>query len=305
MVAPKDFAWSFIDVAVFDADRVCVVAGHDESMSQNNPNSMISRWAGAWSSRSFAINAVSVCIVTHPERSVLVVGNDGTVIRWDASDFSEEYIDTSEHGPRHRGNLREVNTIGRYAHAVGMGRTVYRCEDKAHWVRIDQGVRADVSQEPDAGLNSIDGFAEDDLYAVGWKGEIWHYDGSRWSRFESPEKLALQKVVCTPDGHVYALGQRGVIIRGRADQWDVVDQDETVDDFWGACWFQDRLYATTANGLFVLNDDKLSRVDVGLPTSRADCFYRLSSTGDCIWSLGEKMLLRSTDGVVWDELPYS
>lgn len=306
MVAPKSFAWSFVDVAVFDANRVCLAAGHDESLANNVPVSLVTRWAGSWSSKAFDFFAVSLCIVTHPERSVIVVGNEGTVVRWDAQDFSEEQIDTSAEGPEARGNLREVSTIGKRAYAVGMGRMVYRCDGKAQWSRIDQGVRADVDAEPDAGFNSIAGFDEGEIYAVGWNGEIWGYDAKRWSRHESPTNMALQKVVCGGDGVVYAVGQRGLIVRGRGTQWDVVEHEVTIEDFWGAAWFQGKLYISSANGIYTLDGDAVSMVNTGKQKkSRADCFYRLSAVEDCIWSAGEKMLLRSSDGVVWEELPYS
>ena len=306
MVAPKDFAWSFVDVAVFDANRVCLAAGHDESLNKNVPVSLITRWAGSWSSKTFDFAAVSLCIVTHPERSVLVAGNEGTVIRWDAQDFSQEHIDTSPEGPPSRGNIREISTIGKHAYAVGMGRMVYRCEGPANWVRIDKSVRADFAAEPDAGFNSSAGFDENEIYAVGWDGEIWGCIDQRWTRFDSPTTLALHKVVCAPDGYVYALGKCGLIVRGRRDQWEVMSQDETSEDFWGACWFRGALYASTARGIFCFAEGKLRPVDTGIKLKpRADCFYRLSAIDGCIWSVGEKMVIRSTEGVVWDELPYS
>lgn len=306
MVAPKNFAWSFVDVAVFDSSRVYLAAGHDASLAKNIPVSSVMRWTGAWGSKAFDIGAVSLCIVMHPERTVLMAGNEGTVIRWGSQDFTQEQIDPSDQGPQARGNVREISAIGKHAYAVGMGRWVYRCDGVDQWTRIDQGVRADVAVEPQAGFNSIAGFDESELYAVGWNGEIWRFDSQAWSKQDSPTNLALQKVVCGGDGVVYAVGQRGLIVRGRGAQWDVLDHDETVEDFWGACWFQDKLYLSTANGLYVLSGDKLSPVDTGKQKkSRADCFYRLSAAEDCIWSAGEKMLLRSSDGLVWDELPYS
>jgi hypothetical protein len=307
MVAPKDFAWSFVDVAVVDATRVYLAAGHDESLAKNIPVSLITRWADAWSSQAVDIFAVSLCVVSYPERHVLTLGNEGTVVRWGApAGFTQEPIDASDQGPQARGNAREISTIGKHAYAVGMGRWVYRCDGQANWARIDHGIRADFAAEPDAGLNAIDGFDEGEIYAVGWNGEIWGYDAQKWSRYDSPTNLALQKVVCGSDGVVYAVGQRGLIVRGRGSQWDVVEHDVTIEDFWGAAWFQGKLYIASANGLYALDGDTVSEVNTGKQTkTRADCFYRLSAAEDCIWSAGEKLLLRSSDGVVWEELPYS
>lgn len=305
MGAPRNFAWSFIDVAVFSEDRVYLTAAHDDSSSKNIPVSSVLRWNGKWASRSFGIAAVSLCVVTHPERTVLTLGHDGKVVRWGSRDFSEEHIDPSSDGPGVRGGMREIRAIGKHAYAVGMGRMVYRCDGESQWSRIDHGMRADIQIESDAGFNSIDGFDEEELYAVGWNGEIWSFDQKQWRRQDSPTRLALHRVVCAPDGQVYALGQRGLILRGRHGQWTTIERDGMQQDFWGGCWFNGRLYASTANGVFVLNGNTLEKVDTGkIRKSRSDCFYRLSSSSDCLWSVGEKMAIYSRDGETWKEVSY-
>ncbi|CAI8730808.1 hypothetical protein [Pseudomonas chlororaphis] len=305
MVAPKNFAWSFRDVAVFSKERVYLTAGHDKSSAKNIPVSAILRWTGSWESKPFDIASVSLCVITHPERNVIMLGNDGRVVRWGSKDFSEEHVDNSDQGPEHYGAMREVRTIGRYAYAVGMGRIVYRCEGQANWRRIDQGVRTDSTKELEAGFNSIDGFSDDELYAVGWDGEIWGYSNRSWTKFESPTNLALYRVVCASDGQVYAVGQLGLIVRGRHSKWEIIEQDATREDFWGATWFREKLFLATANGLFTLQANSLAPVDIApIKKTRSDCFYRLSSAEDCIWSVGEKMAIYSDDGHTWSEVVY-
>lgn len=305
MAAPKSYPWSFVDVDVFSEDRVYFVASHDESTRDNIPVSALMRWSGDWGIVPVPIFAVSLCTLSHPERTVLALGNEGTVIRWGTQGSTQEHIDTAPDGPS-RGGMREIRTIGQRAYAVGMGRMVYRCDGEQRWTRIDAGVRADLRVDDEAGFNSMDGFNEDECYAVGWNGEIWSYVRQQWQQHDSPTNLALQRVVCGGDGCVYALGQRGLILKGREGRWGVIEQDLTREDFWGACWFKGRLYAATANGLFVLDGDDLKAVDTGkLGKSRADCFYRLSANAECIWSVGERMAIYSSDGQRWKEVAYS
>lgn len=310
MAAPARFAWSFRDVAVYDPERVYLISGHDELAKENTDFSQVTRWIDSWGSRCVDIAAVSICIVMHPERNVVVIAPDGQVVRWGTTDFSTEHVDDRDDGPRACGHLREVRTIGLHAYAVGMSRMVYRCRGEADWVRIDHGVRADPAQEDQAGFNSIDGFGENELYAAGWNGELWQFDGKTWQQRALPTTLALHKVLCAPDGIVYLLGQNGSLLRGRHDAWEVIEHGVTADSFWGACWFRDQLYASTARGLFVLEGEPLQPslrpLELGkFGKNRSDCFYRLSAVDECIWSAGEKMLIRSTDGVNWTELPYS
>jgi photosystem II stability/assembly factor-like uncharacterized protein len=305
MVAPVEYPWSFIGVAVVDQDRAVLVADHDQSTEDFIPFGAMSRWTTRWENRTFNFFAVDVCVAHDPDRSLLIVGNHGTVIRRGADDSSEEHIDRSTDGPGSFGAIRAVSTIDQHAYAVGMRRQVYRCNGPSEWVRIDEGVRVDLSADASICFNSIAGFNRADIYAAGDNGEIWHYDDQTWSQCTSPTGHRISKVVCAGDGHVYLLGQEGLLVKGRLNDWTVLEQTATGEGFHDACWFKDKLYACTANGLWVLNDGALTAVDIGQhETRRSSCFEHLDANDDCIWSAGAKMLLRSMDGVTWEELPY-
>ena len=309
MVAPKRFEFSFRDAAIFNAERVCLVAGIDKLDELHIARTLVIRWNEGWSSQAFDLVAVSVCLLTEPQRIVLGLGVDGRVARWGPVGFFTECIDADTAGLAAMGAMREIRVIGQRAYAVGMGRTAYRRDGIDDWTRIDAGVRANPSPASGKGFNSIDGFDEDEIYAVGWDGELWQYDGRDWIQHSLPTKLALQKVVCGQDGIVYAVGQGGLVLRGRHDAWEVIDHALTAETFWGACWFQDKLYASTSHGIFALHDGQLSTLDPGkfnkFGKAAANAFYRLAAHEDCIWSVGEKQLIRSTDGINWTELPYA
>ncbi|HWG80629.1 MAG TPA: hypothetical protein VN681_12685 [Stellaceae bacterium] len=308
MVAPASFAWTLRDVAVAAADRVYLVAGHDKSTKQDIPVSSFMRWTGKWSSKSFPLNLTSVCVVFEPERNSLMMGVDGTVVRGTAKGFDEEQVDAGHEAPRNVGDLREIRRIGKRAYVIGMRRMAYRCDGPARWTRIDQGVRCGVDDTADAGFNSIHGFGEAEIYAAGWDGEIWKYDGKRWTAVDSPTNLALFRVVCGGDGKAYACGQRGTVIAGRDTQWTVIHQDATKDDFYGATWFKNKLYLATAKGLFSLVGDTIEPIEIKSEKKlkiTAKCFNRLDASEDAMWSVGLKMAMWTEDGVNWTELPYS
>lgn len=311
MAAPQDFGWTFRHVRAFGADRAVFVTGHDESAATDLPVSGIFYWAGQWICEPIPIIAISVTVTSGPKPNVLALGRDGTVMRWGTDPPAEEWIDNSTDGPQNLGDLREIRTIESRAYVVGMRRTVYRCDGPRNWTRIDAGARTPDDDESDAGFDSIDGFGESEIYAAGWDGEVWRFDGTNWAKIESPTNLAIHRVVCGGDGNCYGCGQEGVIVRGRGSVWSIVAQDETDDTFWGAAWFRDRLYLSTANGIFSLRDDTLVPVDIK-PKSRKSkiklapglSFYKLDSNEHMLWSAGEKLVLYTDDGEHWAETDY-
>jgi hypothetical protein len=310
MVAPNNFAWSFRDVSIYAPGKAVFVAGDDDAVKKDIPISWIFTWTGQWGSQSIPIIGTSVTKTYHTDLNLLIMGIDGTVYRWGKGPIVEELIDSSEKGPQNYGDLQEIRTIEEQAYVVGMRRTVYRCDKAGKWTRIDHGIRCSEDDESDAGFNSIDGFNASNIYAVGWDGEIWYYNGKKWKQIESPTNLALFRVVCSEDGNIYACGQKGLIIKGRQAKWEVIEQGETDETFWGATWFKNSLYLSTSNGIFQLQNDKLSVVDIKskgkkkIKITPNNCFYRLDSNNDIMYSAGQKMVIYTEDGIKWTETPY-
>ncbi len=169
--------------------------------------------------------------------------------------------------------------------------------------RVDEGVWQDISAPFPAsgekvGFESLDGFSRNEIYAAGWLGEIWQFDGSRWQDRGSLTNKILTAVCCAPDGSVYIAGQKGVMIKGRHDQWEIIEWDDETDaDFWDLCWFQDKLYVATMSGLFTLEGNALVAVDFG-DTPEPESFYSLTTAEGVLWSVGENDVA-SFDGQTW------
>ena len=99
-------------------------------------------------------------------------------------------------------------------------------------------------------------------------------------------------------------------MKGVETKWEIIEQDETDETFWGATWFKNSLYLSTSNGLFQLQKDKLKSIDIR-PKGRGtieitpnNCFYRLDSDKDIMCSAGHKMVIYTEDGNKWIETPY-
>jgi len=245
--------------------------------------------------------AIGIAAVTKPQVSIVIVGAVGNV--WEASNgMSESVIDKSDEGPASRGILRDVRCIGDHAYACGMKRQVYRREANGKWTRFDKGTLSPLESGEITGFNSIDGFSEDDIYAVGWGGEIWHCIKGKWQQEKSPTKLKLERVVCAADGYVYAVGQCGIIIRGKNNHWEIIEQKETDQQFWGAVWYWNRLWLATTEAVFTLNKkNKLEKVQITPNNEPITCGW-LDANFDQMWSVGAKHLFKTTDGKCWEQV---
>ena len=284
---------------VYTRDRVYIVAHAPELERQRMYLTLVLRWVGEWASFRIDWPVAALCATQPPELTVYFVGPQGQVQVAVPSGFSQEVVDDSDEGPAHRGDLRDMRLIGEHVYVTGMGRQVYRRTDRAGWHRCDQGVLIPKREARVAGFNSIDGFAEDQIYAAGWGGEIWHYDQRSWRQLPSLTNLKLQRVLCVPPRTVYACGQVGLLLRGFQDRWEVIEQEMTQEQFWGMEWFAGELWLATTDSVFMLKEpDKLVEVDFGLEGEAVTCGCLHANDG-VMWSIGRKHLFSTADGANW------
>jgi hypothetical protein len=242
--------------------------------------------------------ALSFSICHYPIEQGIALSEWGNVLLMGSNDVHEELVRDGENDPETRGFLRRVRGIAGKAYAAGMDRQVYRRDDRDRWTCIVQSMRPVRGAEV-VGFEGIDGYSESEIYAAGWRGEIWQFDGSRWREIDSPTNFILTNLICGGDGMVYACGRVGLLLRGRGDAWEVIEHGRARDDFWGLAWFNDHLYVCGSRRLFRLEGDDLERVHFGdeLP----DTCYHLSSADGVLWSVGAKDVM-SFDGTTWSRI---
>lgn len=289
---------SFLTGAVRKVDLVYLSAALDQHADEGVGLSFGVIWyQGKFSAIEIEDQCVAIAIAQQPTEQGVFVGLAGKVFCIGSGEEHWEQIS----GPKMRGPLRCARSIAGKVYAAGMDRQVYRRDERNNWVACDQGAKPKKSNEDTVtGFEGIDGFAANDIYAVGWNGEIWHYDGKRWRQIESPTNIILTNICCAGDGKVYACGRVGTLLRGRGDEWEVIEHDSIDKDIWGLAWYQDTLYVATRTALFTLNKkDKLKvvRFEDDIPGS----FYHLSAADGVLWSIGTKDVM-AYDGSEWSRI---
>ena len=257
----------------------------------------VSKWnAGTFGPARKNFFAITCCVVTVPHQALILLawdGHYGFVSPQVQATGNIWEVGRPEPTATRHGDFRWVADVAGQAYAVGHMGTVYRLDAPKQWTRMDEELPRDFD------IEAIHGFGPKDLYAVGKRGAVWHFNGERWSAREFPTNIGLTRVECAGDGNVYVAGHAGTLIRGRDQAWSVVDHQETDDDIWAVKWFDGALYVATLSKLYRLRGDVLEPVDFGGETPKS--FYHLSAAPGVMWSIGESEVL-SFDGKRWTRL---
>lgn len=283
--------FSYLTGAIRENDLVYLVMGDDEALNQQIPLSSIVQWEpdGWGDGGQVDWNCVDATVARHPLEQLIVLGQSGEVLALGSGDRHEERIPN-------RAPIRGATTIEGLVYAVGMDRQVFQRVDSNHWSPLEDGLKISSNV---SGFEAINGTSAHNIFAVGWEGEIWHYDGKRWTQQVSPVTDILVDVCCSEDGYVYASGRNGLLLRGKAGSWEVLPQ-KTSESLWSLADFEGKLYAASYDGVYVLGTD-LSLHPVEFGSDEPSSFGKLVSGCSMLWSIGLKDVM-SYDGQSWTRI---
>ncbi len=295
--------FSFVTGVVRYNDLSYVSLISDEASNAKISQSLIYEWdAGTWRADDESAHrwdTVAATLAIKPLEQGVFLSPTGEVYCLGSGDRHDEIITTKESSPKKRGLMRGIKGIGESLYAVGMNRQVYKRDKTGKWSCIDKSARPPKGSKEVFGFEAIDGFDENEIYTVGWQGEIWLYDGEKWAKKDSPTNFILVDAICAGDGNVYACGRIGTLLRGRKDKWEIIEQEDLNDDIWSLAWYEDSLYLATMDAVYRLVDDSLVPVDMGKDQAQT-CFH-LSAADGVLWSIGPKDLM-AFDGKKWTRI---
>jgi hypothetical protein len=307
---PRSKGLAFVDGSIENRNRIAFACHSIDALKKNKQLSRLVFWeiGDKWiDGGQFTWTAVGVAA----GRETIVLGRNGEVAVWRASKVSEERITVPG---RTIGPLRGVRYVGKEVFAYGMGRQLYRRVGEA-WLPFENGLKkapAPTSDDIDAlisaeiedvsGITAVDGPSANNIYAVGFEGEIYHSTGSAWAFVHSPTDVILRDLAVAPDGNVFACGQMGMILRLRGTTCEVVKYDgpEGLDFFSIAC-LENKLFLADGQSLHVLDSGVLSLVDFGLSDGTPPS-SSLDEKDGMILSVAGSEVYTSRDGASWDPL---
>ncbi|WP_437934346.1 hypothetical protein [Sorangium sp. So ce341] len=232
-------------------------------------------------------------------KEAVFVGDDGrcAVVGPDGR-MADERVTAGPRAPQNTGPLRGGTRIGDQLVVVGMQRQVYRRERDGVWVDLMRGLPDDVPGEV-AGFEAVAAVQPSELYAAGWDGELFCFDGQAWRQLDSPTRRIITGLGVDDDGTVWGCGRNGLVLRGRGSDWQLVPEAACPDDLFSIVPFKGRVFAASLRRLYCIEAGRVELLD--LDALGADSFGVLSAFGDTLWSIGAKDVL-SFDGQRWSRV---
>ena len=191
---------------------------------------------------------------SRPSGLIVARNDDGDAWPMGNGDGPMEHIAQGKRPFPHR-----LKCISGYTYAVCSGRRIYKRTQAARWEAF-----AELPQAPEhwhMGFKDLDAFSENDMYAVGGCGDIWHFDGSQWTQLGFPTNAQLGTVTCAPDGKVYVSGEGGSLWAGRENAWKKIYSGSSSLLWNDALWFDGRLWLASDYQLRVWDGDELKMVE--------------------------------------------
>jgi hypothetical protein len=203
------------------------------------------------------------------------------------------------------GYMNRIRQIDAALYACGGARQVYRRTEPGGWQAIHGSILVDIMVNGRAEMDRIrhfhdvNGAAESDIYAVGLRSDIFHYDGSEWRQLDCPVRCDLFEIDVHDPEDVVIIGRGGVVLRGNHRVGFRLVPHGGDQYFTSVIRYRDRLYLAASEGLFELDPatDRIRRCITGLAPEPVDC-HRLDAADGVLWSFGNKDLLWF-DGSTW------
>ena len=188
--------------------------------------------------------------------------SDGCVFQMDTERNMdiENITPEGKPGPTTSCNTRKLKCIDGWAYAVGMGRRVFKRIEKNRWIPILEGLSWPEQMDyMDMGFQDIHGPNENNMYAVGGCGDVWHYNGEKWEWCDLPSNEQLSCVLVAPDGVVYISGEGGNLWRGSMHTWEKIYTGDSSVLNKDLVWYNNQLWVSSDYQLRVWNGKELLR----------------------------------------------
>src|SRR5579859_874193 len=277
-------AFEFLDGVGLGANRALVIAAElGLKDSADRPTALLTIDGEQWAALEVPGNVVSVARAPASTNQIVALAKDGRAFAVDLAlgIFREEIVTGTYYG-----ELIRLHAVADRVWACGMRGQVYSRSSDGVWSAAGAGLFQDRPTRDPIQLTDIAGSLVNGLYCVGCFGVMARYEARAWHRTNTPTDRSLEQAISVASGEVYACGDRGILLRGRDNYWELIDT-ALEEGFWGMAWFRTKLYLATLTGLSSYDREAgLMPVATGLtpkPTT-----YRLDADANSLWSFGSR-----------------
>lgn len=293
----------FVDGCVIEHDYVYVsTAADDLDPIEVDFSRLFFNDRGEWVHHDLEWAVVSVCVqrAAEPRRYAALSRQGDVEFQFVGGSSVETIPDAGVYDGA--GAMTQIREIGGVLVACGYGGQVY-VRDPGGWRPLGGGLAHLSTADRPAHITSIDGTGTDDVYAVGFHGRIFHFDGSAWSELDSPVRVHLERVRAS-GGRIYVCGNDATVLCGDRAGFDILPIEGFSAHLWGIERFGDETYVAHLDGLLVHDGTAWSPVDMRLRDARSpEDGYRLDAFDGVLWSFGPKRVAWF-DGTTWTEMPH-
>ena len=172
-----------------------------------------------------------------------------------------------------RGHIARLKALDGYLYACGGGRAIGKRIDKGQWQSFSQLIPDGYDEGNHTSFHDFDGWGENDIYAVGGLGDVWHFNGQDWRHIPFPSNFPTSAVCCGGDGNVYIATYNGFFM-GRDNHWKNIGGIGTDLPIKDMVWYEDQVWCTNDYGLWTITNGQVRRADV--PSEVSACAGNLS-----------------------------
>jgi len=263
--------WQIVDVALVARDCLCLVTrqlvdpevaslGTDYDVPTRMSWLFTNGKRGGMEFSGFAFPKAGACQFPLRQGLMSNKNREGQVYAAGSGSHDSEYL-LPDAGPGNIVSIRRLKRINGWAYAVSMFRKVFKRVEVGRWQRLSEGLERQPHETNglDLGFNDIDGLGDDNLYAVGGKGDVFHYSGQRWTRCDFPSNRQLYTVTVVPDGTAYITDGGCGLWAGQHDTWTLLDKGKASIEYNDSVWFNGQLWLCSDYQLHVWDGQQRRR----------------------------------------------
>ncbi|MCQ4167260.1 hypothetical protein [Tahibacter harae] len=219
-----------------------------------------------WALRTLRnIEFMRCAVADAPAAQLIGVSLDGQVYALGngVSEF-EPRITEDRHGPL-RGSVRQVLAIDGLVYAVQGNRGLCRRSGPGRWESLcaDLPVSGWWKQRDSLGFTCAAATSASNIYCAGGDGDLWYFDGGRWTELRFPGDSAVAQLRCAAADEVCIASQDGSIYRGSGDAWKQIGEGGTMRSCRSLVAYRGRVWGSSDYGLWTIDGDRVAKA--GLP----------------------------------------